>query len=723
MAQRVTTAYGPGEVVESIRERGGTKYRVAGEGFSVWLTAAEIPEFGQLQWDDTPDKTWDNSTTLPYNPQPQFYGDDGYSTIQPNQHVDSDKRTSPADSVKFNRSGQPARDLSHLFASREEELADVQARLGNKYVPIPMEASLDTLQARLDNDAFRTFHDVKMSNLEQRGELDPKVGQLWDLMDAQEDVRTAAWADVRKKALRLRSSGAIQLEAANPQAIVATVTGDHGIYDVAVIRGNVFTGSSAVTDWTCSCPWGDWAFDRMTYVGRLCSHAYAALLELQSLTKRKDKPYGWSGTASRRTAAEQKGITTYWSSSELETDPQLVRKVVPGDFINDDDILGVGQIEVEDIRYRDVNGIQEAVFYGSGQQLYFKTAGANHTAATFNMGEQVTRMDNTDVVGMVMSVEGDGYLIQWADGSVSTEPEGTLIAFTGGMFANRQVESNAFDDFMDFSNGDASQAAFDEYREYREMTGRPVSQDEIDELGRIGVEVSGARYPRQDGRLSTEPGANRMDTNYIPFDPTHERIDVTAEREAFLSGESDQKDSYSTSQQYVDGYLDENGQHWHEDVDGPGDNPALTNGDDHVLASGHDTRDELLALPPYAQDLGYLADYYGEESQTVEKALGRGAAVVDHDESGDDVEHLDVEDPDSHTREAATEDSRAWLMGGGGDNEPGGQFDFAAAAQAHLRTAGRQFTLAEQQALIDEEPVGGPLDQSELDLNGTHYLA
>ena len=61
-----------------------------------------------------------------------------------------------------------------------------------------------------------------------------------------------------------------------------------------------------------------------------------------------------------------------------------------------------------------------------------------------------------------------------------------------------------------------------------------------------------------------------------------------------------------------------------------------------------------------------------------------------------------------------------WLMGNDGGSS-GGNDDIAAAAEAHLRTAGRSFTLAEQQALIDEDD-GQIYDPSQLRLDGTHYL-
>jgi hypothetical protein len=56
--------------------------------------------------------------------------------------------------------------------------------------------------------------------------------------------------------------------------------------------------------------------------------------------------------------------------------------------------------------------------------------------------------------------------------------------------------------------------------------------------------------------------------------------------------------------------------------------------------------------------------------------------------------------------------------GGGGQ----GRFDdFASAAQGFLRTAGRNYSLAEQDELVREGDKGGARNLASLDLRGTHY--
>jgi hypothetical protein len=94
---------------------------------------------------------------------------------------------------------------------------------------------------------------------------------------------TAAWKDVRQKAQRLRHEGAISVADAGPNRVYASVQGDNGLYDVMIYKAGAFGGNQSVLDWACSCDWGRWAFKRkFSYVGRLCSHAYATYLHMQS---------------------------------------------------------------------------------------------------------------------------------------------------------------------------------------------------------------------------------------------------------------------------------------------------------------------------------------------------------------------------------------------------------------------------------------------------------
>lgn len=103
-------------------------------------------------------------------------------------------------------------------------------------------------------------------------------------------VALAAWKDVVQKSKRLRSEGAISWEMFKPEVATAYVQGDHGKYYTTVQRLGSFEGAgrqlttAQVSGWSCECEWGQWAWLRKrSFVGRMCSHAYALFSEAQSL--------------------------------------------------------------------------------------------------------------------------------------------------------------------------------------------------------------------------------------------------------------------------------------------------------------------------------------------------------------------------------------------------------------------------------------------------------
>ena len=647
--RRVMTEYGPGEVVASQTVRGRTEHKVEGPGFSIWVDAAQVPEFGQVEWEVTEDTRWDNSTTLPYNPEPQFpaqfYNDT--STIQPNQHVDSEERLSPADSVSFENRSRPSGPQPSPSLFTTSSLADVQARLGDKYIDIPVDVDRSSLQARLDEDPARVVSDVKMANFENRGELDPRVAQTMDLEYVDSELRTAAWADVRKKAIRLRTSGAIQLEAANPTAIVARVTGDHGIYDVAVIRGNALTGSSAITDWTCSCPWGDWAFEReKTFVGRLCSHAYAAYLELRSLAgkRRKEKPYGWSATAAK---------------DDDEAPLDLGYEI--GDAADDEDKTAA----------REVHALQV------GDRVLT------------NYGDEATVVEYPEILGD------------------REDPDYAVVRFDDG-----------------------SEEALHATQELRPLPN------------------TAARHPRPDGRLSTEPGTLEPELCYIPEGHSRDRVDVTVDDREDIARTSAIEDIRpNTWTPEVRDLLSRLKDLWAE-----GDRPQRAAERQQEIRDvvgklrelGFDSSGVATAMR-HAQIYDWDIEDFLREAFLSEPFEGSGPAPKESFGTSEDEvarQYLDpglyrddVDGPDANPAQPnaddvvvasneGADDSRAWLLEGSAEPE-GGQFDFAAAAQQYIqKTAGRTFTFAEQQALMNEQPADGePLSPDELDLDGTHYLS
>jgi len=119
-------------------------------------------------------------------------------------------------------------------------------------------------------------------------------------------VALAAWKDVVQKSKRLRSEGAVDVEAFRPDVITAYIQGDHGRYYTTVQRlGSIGPGigrqltSTQVSGWSCECDWGHWAWIRKrSFVGRMCSHAYALFSEMRSLDAKsrrrenKGKPIG-----------------------------------------------------------------------------------------------------------------------------------------------------------------------------------------------------------------------------------------------------------------------------------------------------------------------------------------------------------------------------------------------------------------------------------------------
>lgn len=113
---RVHTAHGVGEIIQTETVRGRTSHLVEGAGFRAWVPATQCR---------TAEVNEDNSTTLPYDPTPQYPSDmwANQATILPgDQEIDAEERTSPSDSLDFDsRSGHawPAPDPS-LFAKEDK---------------------------------------------------------------------------------------------------------------------------------------------------------------------------------------------------------------------------------------------------------------------------------------------------------------------------------------------------------------------------------------------------------------------------------------------------------------------------------------------------------------------------------------------------------------------------------------------------------------------------
>lgn len=161
------------------------------------------------------------------------------------------------------------------------------AGLDKRYAHFEVEAAdHDSPVAQFRRDPISFIH--RCGHLWTDGDdaLDFKYADYTQLIDVDPRMRESAWSDVRRKAMRLRREGKITIHDHGAGRIYATVEGDNGVYDTMIVKGGSYGGlggGQSVTDWTCSCEWGRWAFKRqMTYVGRLCSHGYATYLEMQS---------------------------------------------------------------------------------------------------------------------------------------------------------------------------------------------------------------------------------------------------------------------------------------------------------------------------------------------------------------------------------------------------------------------------------------------------------
>lgn len=554
----VHTAYGPGKIVDQETVRGRTQFKVAGDGFEVWLDETKIasadgedfhralpggwpgdddhhapileeefpdhpmvenPELGRnydhRRLDDYADpddfhlqmtadrrQAWapvdrSNSTTLPYNPDPQHnaigeLGEDGSATLQPIHHIDADERLSPSNSLSFDEEGdgeEPApnpdlfakqgglsrtaiptvlpkwvqdrvRDMAgdkitdglmgagagkavgHGINYVDNEINKVvdaigpgegwgdlikggslheatpaallpallravgpsvaggllgggsddgpgiddmgpgegwgdlvkdasyrPAGLSDKYIDITAGADYHNdpvAQFRHDPDAYIN----RVGQVMDEG-LNPRFAEYMDLVEADSGIRTAAWKDVRKKAMRLKREGHVTVQDIAPNRIMASVVGDHGTYDVVILKGSSFGGlkegnpGHAIANWHCGCEWGRWAFRRkFSYVGRLCSHAYASYLTMQSaaLKGKPRQPKGPKRKAPSRNMYFPTRNTRH--ADNLQNGPQ---RLTPDLVVNDTDdahmFLDVTKDEREDVGPDDVVSEKDIVHF------------------------------------------------------------------------------------------------------------------------------------------------------------------------------------------------------------------------------------------------------------------------------------------------------------------------------------------------------------------------
>lgn len=153
-------------------------------------------------------------------------------------------------------------------------------------------------------------------------------------------VALAAWADVVQKSKRLRSEGAIDVEVFKPEVITAYVQGDNGRYYTTVQRLGSVEGagrrltSTQVSGWSCECEWGHWAWLRKrSFVGRMCSHAYALFSEMRSLDAKARKTKGQPGrfaSVNNKAAWARSGDGFEWVTNDPTMPTAAINKTASG---------------------------------------------------------------------------------------------------------------------------------------------------------------------------------------------------------------------------------------------------------------------------------------------------------------------------------------------------------------------------------------------------------
>jgi LysM repeat protein len=256
---------------------------------------------------------------------------------------------------------------------REHEGSYRPAGLSDRYVDLTASVDHDdpVAQFRHDPDAYIN----RVGHLMDEG-LNPRFAEYMELVEGDSSVRTAAWKDVRKKALRLKREGHVTVKDMSPSSIMASVVGDHGTYDVVVLKGasiNGVTGNS-IANWHCACEWGRWAFRRKyTYVGRLCSHAYASYLTMQSAAlKGKERPRrpGPTDAVIVNRPARDRALPTFTYAAGRRTADTLQNgpeRITPEMVVNDTDdthiFLDVTEDERDDTGPDDVVSDKDIVHF------------------------------------------------------------------------------------------------------------------------------------------------------------------------------------------------------------------------------------------------------------------------------------------------------------------------------------------------------------------------
>jgi hypothetical protein len=652
------------------------------------------------------------------------------------------------------------------YSSLVDLSSDKHANLDPKYATWMLGAGAggDDSVSRFARDPQAEIQ--RLAHLWHGNAHDESIEQYGRLVEADKMLREAAWADVRRKGQRLRREGKLTIKYRSASSINAIVEGDHGVYHTLI---KTSSPGQTIDQYTCSCKWGQWAHRRMTYVGRMCSHGYAAYLELKSNAQKGNKgrfrrnPYQRAASITddfqdyvdeyRDGHVDQDAATQFMDLHEVDADqadtlydyvednhaeraertfdsppgcpegllrtspatltPSLFRVPAPGDpytvDVEDDERKTTAPDNIMSKKdWKTATHVDDQAQPATGAATEAAPAedGSVDTTAPAAPPAPATPEDQGNWRGngfdpsMVTSIVGP---IAQGAGSIADSLTGTSLASgiggavgsmvsgigsgLGGFFASRTAAD--LDDLREITDEDPPLGDMDSYNDQ--------VRDIIDELRDYGADafslVAHRRTSSDDDELLTPSG--------------HDSINGSGPRD---------RDWYTTSEDAIE-LFDVDGSHTDEEVDGPGTptNPrsgriAWKDGDPD------DPRTEA-GLPPRSKsegDRNFAENLGGPDPEKARKMV-----VMDTEEEEPLQRAASAGDHSDIVRRFHASGAAEAIKGGTADRADD---DIASRARGFLaKTAGRVYSLAEQQELIDE-PGTARNRPTQDDLRGTHYV-
>jgi hypothetical protein len=170
--------------------------------------------------------------------------------------------------------------LSSAAPTLPEETQVIGSTTASWFTTEPNVAFIHTAGGTIDDRALAEA--VVRAQLEQHGIRQATYTLDWDREDPFRKVAT--WDEIEAKAKRLIQSNQVQILRNGSQNIVGQVQGDHGSYQTEIMRQD--PTSRAITQWSCECPWDQYAFQRTRqwkkYEARPCSHVLATFWKSQA---------------------------------------------------------------------------------------------------------------------------------------------------------------------------------------------------------------------------------------------------------------------------------------------------------------------------------------------------------------------------------------------------------------------------------------------------------